>query len=243
MPGWNPYLEDWAAACGHRVRARVATEFGRNPLERGMLAAWGRTEHNLREIRTHLTHWYAFSVPTEDTLECLARYAPLVEVGAGTGYWARCLRERGVDVEAYDEMGDEWRTWFRPSRLEEVETGAGRSELVARPDPDRSEPFLWTEVAAGGPEALGRHAGRTLLLCWPGPWNAFDQAALLAHQGDHVALVSDASGGSTSPGLGPLLRREWTRVDEAPVARWPATADGLVVWRRKRRLDSDRAPW
>jgi len=232
--GWNPYLEDWAAACGLSVGGRVAAGFGRNPLERRTLAAWTATERNRQQIRTHLTHWYAFGVPTEDALGCLARYAPLVEVGAGTGYWARCLRERGVDVLAHDRMGEEWRTWFRPSLLEEVESrdAAGERELLARPDPERLDPFLWTEVATGGPEAAGRHAGRTLLLCWPGPWNAFDEAALRAHRGDHVALVGDPSGGSGSRGLRGLLGREWTPVEEAAVARWPGTADSLVVWRR-----------
>jgi hypothetical protein len=237
MPGWNPYLDDWAAACGHRVGGWVATEFGRNPLERRPLAAWRGTKGNRHQIRMHLTHWYAFGVPTEEALDCLARYAPIVEVGAGTGYWARCLRERGIDVLAYDELGEEWRTWFRPSLLEETDTRGGIGgvrELVARPDPGRSEPFLWTEVAPGGPEVVGRHAGRTLLLCWPGPWNAFDEAALRAHRGDHVAFVGDPAGGSSSRGLRRLLRREWTPVEEAPVARWPATADSLVVWRRGR---------
>jgi hypothetical protein len=151
-----------------------------------------------------------------------------VEIGAGTGYWARCLRERGVDVVAYDEMGEEWRTWFRPTLLEGVE------ELTVRPDPERAEPLLWTEVVKAGPEVLRRHADRTLLLCWPGPWSAFDEAALRAHPGDLAAFVGDADSGSA--GLSGLLRRCWVPVDEAPVARWPSAEDQLVVYRREPRL-------
>jgi hypothetical protein len=165
-------------------------------------------------------------VPTEEALQCLVRYAPVVEIGAGTGYWARCLRERGADVLAYDEMGEEWRTWFRPTVLEGVE------ELMVRPDPERTEPLLWTEVVKGGPEVLRLHADRTLLLCWPGPWSAFDETALRAHSGDHVAFVGDSDSGSGR--FSRLLRRSWIAVDEAPVARWPTAEDGLVVYRRKR---------
>ena len=49
-----------------------------------------------------LTRCLGFGVPGEEALEACARYAPLVEVGAGTGYWAAVLRARGVEVEAFD---------------------------------------------------------------------------------------------------------------------------------------------
>ena len=45
---------------------------------------------------------YAWAIPDERALQVLAHYSPIVEMGGGTGYWARCLRERGVDVLCYD---------------------------------------------------------------------------------------------------------------------------------------------
>lgn len=47
-------------------------------------------------------HFYAYAPPTAAALAALAARAPLVEVGAGTGYWARCLRGAGAAVAAYD---------------------------------------------------------------------------------------------------------------------------------------------
>jgi hypothetical protein len=49
-------------------------------------------------------------------LAAIARYAPIVEMGAGTGYWARCLRERGIDAVAYDELGEQWQA-IKPDRI------------------------------------------------------------------------------------------------------------------------------
>ena len=46
----------------------------------------------------------AFAVPSERALDLLASYAPLVEMGAGTGYWARLLQLRGVQVAAFDSV-------------------------------------------------------------------------------------------------------------------------------------------
>merc|ERR1719359_185892 len=45
---------------------------------------------------------YAYSVPTERALATLAKHAPLLEVGAGTGYWAHLLEAQGVEIVAAD---------------------------------------------------------------------------------------------------------------------------------------------
>eukprot|EP00271_Cylindrocystis_brebissonii_P019739 TRINITY_DN6186_c0_g1_i1.p1 TRINITY_DN6186_c0_g1~~TRINITY_DN6186_c0_g1_i1.p1 ORF type:complete len:542 (-),score=66.17 TRINITY_DN6186_c0_g1_i1:227-1852(-) len=51
-----------------------------------------------------LRRLYSWAVPTEEALAAIAAAAPngLVEMGAGTGYWAMLLRQRGVAVAAYD---------------------------------------------------------------------------------------------------------------------------------------------
>ena len=81
---------------------------------------------------------YAWAIPDERALRICEAFSPIVEIGAGAGYWARLLRDRGVDVAAYDKsVGDEARA-------------AG---VEARP---------WTEVRRGGAEALKDHKASTL---------------------------------------------------------------------------------
>ena len=65
-------------------------------------------------------------------LSLLAARAPLVEVGAGTGYWAAALRRRGIDVLAYD---------LNPPATDAAEANAYHGRLP---------PF--TEVLRGGPK-------------------------------------------------------------------------------------------
>ena len=134
---------------------------------------------------------------------------------------------------AYDVMGDSWRSWFRPSIVAEIRRSATRA-IVARPHPQRTEPVLWTEVLQGGPEVLRRHAERTLLLCWPDPWSGFDEAALLAYPGEHVAVVGEpGEEGPGSEGFQALLQRSWQQIETAPVPRWPDSQDRLVVYSRR----------
>lgn len=187
-----------------------------------------RSGQDLQQVRRHLIGTYAFGIPGEEALDCLARHAPIVEMGAGLGYWARCLRERGVDVVAYDAMSDQWQAWFRPTVLERTAGG-----LVARSDPLRFEPVLWTEVLEGGPERLAAHAERTLLLCWPDLWSGFDEESLRAYEGERVVCVGElGERGTGSDGFRRLLGRAWRPIDDAPVPRWPGCDDHLVVYAR-----------
>lgn len=47
-------------------------------------------------------HVYAYAAPNAAALEALLAQSPLLELGAGTGYWARLLRGAGADVLALD---------------------------------------------------------------------------------------------------------------------------------------------
>jgi hypothetical protein len=60
--------------------------------------------HRLNQLCLRpLQRVYSCGIPTDASLAALAALGtPLAELGCGTGYWARLLRARGVDVVAYD---------------------------------------------------------------------------------------------------------------------------------------------
>ncbi len=103
----------------------------------------------LGEARSDFIGRYAFSIPTLDIIEEIAALTPLVEIGAGNGYWARCLADAGADIIAYDRRppGEEapwdWREgnqWFDDT---------------------------WYHVEEGDEAMAGLYPERALLLCWP----------------------------------------------------------------------------
>src|ERR1019366_9271626 len=58
--------------------------------------AWLRSEPgHARENRSTMIDHYAYAIPNDAALDRLASLGPIVEVGAGAGYWAHLLRERG----------------------------------------------------------------------------------------------------------------------------------------------------
>jgi hypothetical protein len=121
------------------------------------------------------------------------------------------LRERGVDLVAYD---------------------------LVPPGSDRRNPFhrrRWTPVEqTSAVEAVRRHRDRTLLLCWP-PHDddAASYAALRAYAGDTVCYIGEPSGGATSTiRFHRELELNWHVVEEVALPTWPGLSDRLVIYRR-----------
>jgi hypothetical protein len=121
-------------------------------------------------IRVELVRRYAYGVPTEDSLAAIEHASPngVVELGAGTGYWARLLNGRGVDVVAYDR--------YPP------------------PSPCNrffgDESLCWYRVSIGNERIIEVFPERTLLLVWPSWKEAWPSAAVARfHEIGGTALV------------------------------------------------------
>ena len=49
-----------------------------------------------------IQHWISHATLHEEALKRISRYAPLIEVGAGTAYYSAILQQRGIDIQPYD---------------------------------------------------------------------------------------------------------------------------------------------
>jgi hypothetical protein len=200
-PGTNPLLELVEVLAGARVTPgclRVP-----EPLAR-MLDLAGR--------RRELASRFSWAVPTEAALSLIGDHGPILEVAAGTGYWAAMLRRRGIDV--------------RPTDAEPPGTGVNRFHPAGR---------AWLDMErASAVAAVRAWPGRSLLICWPPPDDdTAGYAAVRAHTGDTVLYVG---GGADGPTGTPRLHREldlnWVVTDELALPSWPGIPDRLTVWRR-----------
>lgn len=157
-----------------------------------------------------LTQRYAYVFPDERSLSALAELSPIVELGAGTGYWACRLRARGVDIVAYDQ---------------------------APPDSERTNRYhaatpTWTTVLAGDQAVLADHADRALFLCWPPLFSSLGDC-LSFYGGNTVALIGD--GGHRTARL-QGLSDAFATVDVIPVRAlepFPGAAPTLSIWQRR----------
>ena len=67
-------------------------------------------QHSHWEALPYIYAHYSEACPDSEAISQLISLGPIVELGAGNGYWARLLRDRGGDVIAYDRSLRE-QTW------------------------------------------------------------------------------------------------------------------------------------
>lgn len=158
-------------------------------------------------VRGELVMKYAWAIPSEEALETIARHSPngVVEIGAGTGYWAGLLRARGVDVAAYDE-----------APYDNFQAGG-----------------QWSEVLVGGPLDALRHPERTLFLCWPPYDEPMATMALRRYKGAKVVYVGEWCGATADEDFHELLETEWERLEVVSLPQWAHMHDDLYVYERK----------
>ncbi|WP_238008674.1 hypothetical protein KZZ52_47280 [Dactylosporangium sp. AC04546] len=201
-------------ASGNPLFDLVSILLGDRPKAGPMRIAPGPAQElDLPRRRRELAARLAWAIPTEAALALIGDHGPILETGAGTGYWAALLRERGVDVVATDAAPPD----------------AGGSRFHP-PGP------TWSPVERlDGVAAVRRHRDRTLLLCWPPPDDdAAGHAVLLAYRGDTLLYVGGDAGGPTGTArLHEELARHWTAADELALPSWPNIPDRLTVWCRR----------
>ena len=157
--------------------------------------------------RPTLVQRYSWALPTDDALEVIARYAPVVEMGAGGGYWSHLMRERGIDVIAYDREHPHADNYF------------------AR--------HLWTKIEPGGPAVLREHGDRSLFLCWPPNNSAMATNCLKRWSGTHVIHVGEWRISTGSRGFHDRLEAGFELVEKLSIPQWEGMYDMLTVWRRR----------
>jgi hypothetical protein len=156
-----------------------------------------------------LAQRYAYVFPSDSALAMLAGLGPLVEIGAGTGYWAHRLRSIGVDIVAFDQapLGGERANRYHP----------------------RTRP--WTHVEQGDQTVLAGYADRCLFLCWPPLFSSLGDC-LTYYCGETLAYIGDE--GYRTARLD-HLHETFTKVAAAPVRAldpYPGVPPQLTIWKR-----------
>ena len=212
-PGDNPYLAEAAAIRFGEPDPAVVQSLAAAG-DRGGL---GHYIEQLQRARDTLAVRYAHAIPDEDALETLAELAPLVELGAGTGYWAWLLRARGVDILAFDACPP---------------IDAGHNNLYHRSAD--AVGTCWTTVLPGEPELAAAFPERTLFFCWP-PDTGMAEQALQHYAGRRLALIGTrgSSMETATPAFYATLREQFALQAIVPIPQWHGIDDRLTVWVRR----------
>jgi hypothetical protein len=221
-------------------------------------------------VRVWSCHLYAYATPTPQAIDALLRCAPLVEVGAGTGYWtslveqrAAALRESGdlasqcgvavaslplsLVIQAFDKdppTSSRANSYHGRSRAWSPTLSAGNAtdSLLAAHRQLLSSSFSSPDLREG----QGQGAATTplsLLLCYPPPDSDMALRSLrqyLSLGGQTVAHVGEYRGDTGTRPFERLLETVFDCQQEVLLPNWGDTAYALTIWRRRAEGQDDR---
>jgi hypothetical protein len=174
--------------------------------------------------RDFLCHLYAYATVPNSSLDRILQLLSqhnigngIIELGAGTGYLAHLLRQKGVKVEAYD---------IYPTH------NSDRNEYHGG-----TSPFV--RVEKGNVGILSMVTGlkrRALLLCFPPPESsmAYDALQRFLTLGGNVFIhVGEFKGLTGSTDFERYLQKKFHCVERSPCLTWGTDASEMTVWIKK----------
>lgn len=172
-------------------------------------------ENYLLKNRHELISKYSFAIPVEKTLKIIMEHSPVIEIGAGTGYWAMCLIRLGVDIIAFDNKvpgdNDPW-CWYEGNLWHDD---------------------TWHYVQDGDEKTAGLYPERSLFLCWPEPQSNMASESLKSYlNSGGETLIFAGAPFSCGDDEFHKMRRALTPVVEFEMPGWPGIDEIFGVYKK-----------
>jgi hypothetical protein len=175
--------------------------------------------------RDVICNFYAYATISPQGLErlvsCLKEKGiqNVIELGAGTGYWAKLLQERGITVDAWD---------IHPTSQEQATSNSSTLNEYHGHTP----PFI--TVKRGSKLPSMDCSTKALFLCYPPPASsmAYDTLDMFLHQrnGKYLIHVGEFKGLTGDSRFESLLVRQMTCCFRNPCLTWGNDAAHVTIW-------------
>ena len=160
------------------------------------------------KYRSEFTKKYAWAIPTEEALDTIVKYSPIIEIGAGTGYWAYLLHQKGTNIICFDKEPYN-NHWCRNQ---------------------------WFEIKSGSFEVLTiqENKNRNLFLCWPPYDDSFATKCLNHFRGNYLIYIGECQGGCCADDdFFELLEKNYMKIKYVSLLQWSGIHDDLYIFKRK----------
>jgi len=170
----------------------------------GKLGNW-----ETRGYRERLVKKYSFAIPSMSILKELCSYSPLVEVGAGTGYWSYLIKKCGGNIIAYDNY-----SWMDKGCFSHRYFDVKRKKVKAI----MSTPSTHK---------------KTLFLCWPDYKTNFAYECIQNFHGKYFIYIGESESGCTgNDRFFRLLNRKFKLIEEIEINNWWGINDQVYIYKR-----------
>jgi len=172
------------------------------------------------KIRDKLVNLFAWAIPNEEAIDEIIKYSPIVEIGAGNGYWASLIKEKGGEIDAYDK---------NPPKNDNADNinidnvFFTKTTIIHYPVQKGDESILKQD----------KYNDYTLLLIWP-PMDRTARRCLRYFKGKHVIYIGEDNGGCTAnQSFFDSLYLNFNEIKEIKIPQYPYINDKLTIYERK----------
>lgn len=175
------------------------------------------TQGNLELLdRFRFIREFGFSIPTQEALATIKKYTPILEVGAGMGYWAYEYEKLFRDFIDMDWIATDEKppTGIKPARYDFTKQ--------------------WYPVMeANALEAIAKYPKHNLLISWPDYEEAWATEALKLYQGKYFVYIGEHAGCCADDTFFEILETHWKELENVYLPQWWGVHDCLWVYERK----------
>eukprot|EP00602_Paraphysomonas_sp_CaronLab_P008966 CAMPEP_0185021082 /NCGR_PEP_ID=MMETSP1103-20130426/3744_1 /TAXON_ID=36769 /ORGANISM="Paraphysomonas bandaiensis, Strain Caron Lab Isolate" /LENGTH=282 /DNA_ID=CAMNT_0027552379 /DNA_START=23 /DNA_END=871 /DNA_ORIENTATION=+ len=177
---------------------------------------------------------YAWAIPTPEALNVMRKFSPIVEIGAGKGYWSYLLQRYGCSVLPYD-INPPKESWTKvrkgtPQTLLNLKGKGCKGLTLFLCYPDEADsvalPCLEHIVSSQDAESNNESAFSDYIL----------HVGELIHTGCASGSPQSPWGRSSSPDFQVKLSEFYHCVASVPLVSFPFSRDYLTVWKRTKIL-------
>ena len=161
-------------------------------------------DRNLHQLRDEAINEFGFSLPSKELLDVLEEHQPIVEIGAGTGYMTRLMRNRGIEV---------------------IGTDIGFGQRFA------CGTFDQYQLRIPGKTAVRRFRDHTVFCAWPSLWETWFRQALRAMQvGQKLVVIEEDACAEDS--AWDYRDQSFVKIGDnnIPLPAWPLLNDRASAW-------------
>jgi hypothetical protein len=160
-------------------------------------------------VRQELVIKYSWAIPNNNAIQEITKYSPLVEIGAGTGYWGYLINKSGGKILCFDKYVNE--------------------------NPYGHQ-IQYLPVHNGAEEVLEKlHHSINLFLCWPPYDNDMAINSLLSFKGKYLIYIGESYNGCTaSDKFFEELDKYWVIIHDILIPQWDGLHDYLYIYKRRK---------
>lgn len=125
------------------------------------------------QARSDFIDKFGFAILHEPAIEAMRPYAPLLEIGAGSGYWSHELQRHGIDIVATDPKLWINSSWGNTHKHDYTKIHKFKHDAAIRYFKNRNLLIVWPEYKESwAAEAISMFTGETVIYMGEGYGNA-----------------------------------------------------------------------